>query len=305
MSFASMKERGSSIDKLLSAAEKMESAPKSYGDDRYWKPTRDKAGNALHIIRFLPEPEGERLPWVRYWDHGFQNPKTNLWYIEKSLTTLEQNDPVSEYNSMLWNSGGKDSPQRRQASAQKRRLKYVSNIYVIKDGVNPENNGKVFLYQYGAKIHEKLQEAMKPKFEDETPINPFDMYKGADFKMKISTIDGGDGRKMPNYDRSEFSDPAPLADDETMEAIYNQMHSLEAIIAPSEFKSYEELKARLDAVLGLGQNFTAQQEHDLSLTADTAPMKSVEPVSEPELDNSVDDNDDDTMSYFSKLANED
>ena len=300
MSLANLKKsRGSSIDKLVNAAAKLNESSadvRNGPDERVWKPTVDKAGNGYAVIRFLPAPEGEELPWVRYWDHGFKGKTTGMWYIEKSLTSLGQKDPVGELNSQLWNTGRDEDKQT--ARDQKRRLKYVSNIYVVSDSGNPENEGKVFLYQYGKKIHDKLMESMQPEFPDDAPVNPFDFWEGADFKLKIRQVDG-----YRNYDRSEFSSPAVLADDDKLDTIYGQVYPLIEFTDPNNYKSYEELKARLDAVLGVSGTFTPQQTEDLSITADTAPMKSVEPVSAPSIVDA--DGDDDTMSYFSRLANED
>lgn len=302
MTLAALKNsRTSSIDKLVNAAAKLnESSEQRVGpDERIWKPTVDKSGNGYAVIRFLPAPEGEELPWVRYWDHGFQGKTTGMWYIEKSLTTIGQKDPVGELNSRLWNSGVESD--KEIAREQKRRLHYVSNIYIVSDSGNPANEGKVFLYQYGQKIFEKLMSAMQPEFEDEDPVNPFDLWEGADFKLKIRNVGG-----WRNYDRSEFAAPSALADDEEMERVYSQAYPLNEFVDPSTFKSYEELKARMDMVLGNDMSMTTQQREDLSMTAESAPMKTVEAVSAaPQQDTSGSDDDDDTMSYFSKLANED
>lgn len=304
MSLAALKNsRNSSIDKLLNAAQSLNEPTERRGpDERMWKPTVDKSGNGYAVIRFLPAPEGEDLPFARYWDHFFQNKTTGLYYVEKSLTTIGQKDPVGELNSKLWNAGGEGSPERDQAREQKRRLHYVSNIYVVSDSQAPENEGKVFLYQYGQKIYEKLMQAMQPEFPDDDPVNPFDMWEGADFKLKIRNVAG-----WRNYDAAAFAAPSALADDETLDRIYSQVHSLKEFTDPSTFKSYEELKAQLDTVLGDSPSMTTQQREDLSITAESAPMKSVEAVSaapQETLDTSSDD-DDDTMSYFSKLANSD
>lgn len=299
MSLASLKRsRTSSIDKLVSAAAKLDenaSTQKNGPDDRIWKPTVDKAGNGYAVIRFLPATEGEELPWVRYWDHGFKGDTTGLWYIEKSLTSIGQKDPLSEVNAKLWNSGV--DADKDIARKQKRRLHYVSNIYVVSDSANPDNEGRVFLYQYGKKIFDKLMDAMQPQFEDEDPINPFDFWEGADFKLKIRNVEG-----YRNYDRSEFATPAPLADDETLEVVYKKLYPLNEFVDPANYKSYDELKARLDAVLGRSGSFTPQQQEDLSVTAESSPMKSVEPSESLSIS---DEDDDDTMSYFSKLASED
>jgi len=301
MSLSNLKRsRGSSIDKLVSAAAKLDENASSNNngpDERIWKPTVDKAGNGYAVIRFLPAPEGEELPWVRYWDHGFKGETTGMWYIEKSLTSIGQKDPVSEVNSRLWNSGV--DADKETARRQKRRLHYVSNIYVVSDPENPQNEGKVFLYVYGKKIFDKLMDSMQPQFQDEDPVNPFDLWEGADFKLKIRQVEG-----YRNYDRAEFAKPAALADDEQLEEVYAKAYPLNEFTDPANYKSYEELKARLDAVLGVGGDFTPQQQEDLSVTAESAPMKTVEP-SEPSSVSSDDDEDDDTMSYFSKLAAED
>jgi hypothetical protein len=297
MSISALRNQNS-LDKLLKQVQQDE-APvkekKSYVDERMWKPDVDKAGNGYAVIRFLPAPQGEDLPWVRVWNHAFQGP-TGQWYIENSLTTLNQKDPVSEYNTQLWNSGVESD--KEIARKQKRKLQYYSNIYVVSDPANPENEGKVFLYSYGKKIFDKLMEAMQPAFEDETPINPFDLWEGANFKLKIRKVDG-----YWNYDKSEFESTAALkGDDAELEAIYNTEYSLAEFLAPTNFKSYDELKTRLDAVLTgsvtTGKTAAALVEED---TSDFTPTFKSEPTPEPA---SVDDEDDDAMSYFEKLANE-
>ena len=306
MSFASLKKnRTKSLDKLNSQLEKI--TKKSYADpdaDKYWKPTRDKAGNGFAIIRFLPAVEGEELPFVRMFDHGFQGP-TGLWYIESSLTTLNVDDPVSEYNSKLWNSG--IDSDKELARKQKRRLKYVSNVLIVKDPANPENEGKVFLYQYGKKIFDKLNDLMNPQFEDESPVNPFDFWEGANFRLKIRVVEG-----YPNYDKSEFDSPTPLADEDSeMEAIWKTQHSLQELLSPSKFKSYAELKTKLFRVLALDENDskdfgkTAEQEPvggsdelDLSGIAESSPaMKESQSVDETNTDE-----DDDDLAIFKDLA---
>lgn len=309
MSFDALKKsRSASLDKLNSQLDKM--STKSYSDPnegKYWKPTRDQAGNGFAIIRFLPAPQGEEMPFVRIWDHGFQGP-TGLWYIENSLTTLNQDDPVSEFNSKLWNSG--IDSDKDQARKQKRRLKYVSNILVIKDSANPENEGKVFLYSFGKKIFDKLNDLMNPSFEDETPVNPFDFWEGANFRLKIRQFEG-----YPNYDKSEFDAPSALSDDDSrMEEIWNQQHSLQEVIDPKNFKDYNELKAKLYRVLALDEQPStpsqavddADDDLDLSSmgnTSRTTPeptLPTTPPVAEPAM--SMDDDDDD-LSIFKELAN--
>jgi hypothetical protein len=249
-SFAELRKKSaSSLQDLTKKVEDMSkgSGVKDATKETYWSPTVDKAGNGYAVIRFLPAPPGEDDPFVRVWDHGFQGP--GGWYIEKSRTTLGEKDPVAEFNSELWNASSDDnSPERKQARAQKRRLAYHVNIYVVKDGGNPENEGKVFRYAVGKKIWDKLAQAMHPEFEDEKPLNPFDLWEGADFKLKIRKVEG-----YRNYDKSEFDDPRPLLeDDEKMELTWKKAHSLKELVDPKNFKSYDELKARLDKVLGAG-----------------------------------------------------
>ena len=245
MSFSNLKKQsslGSLTAKLVSQVEKMNKGSNGV-DDRLWKPEVDKAGNGYAVIRFLPAPDGEDLPWAKLYTHAFQ--ASGGWYIENSLTTLGQKDPVSEHNSQLWNSGV-DS-DKEVARKQKRKLSYYSNVYVVKDPSNPSNEGKVFLFRFGKKIFDKLTAAMQPEFEDETPINPFDFWAGANFKIKIKKVAG-----YWNYDSSEFAAPAPLLDDDdAMETIWKNEYSLAELVAPDQFKSYEDLKKRLDYVLGL------------------------------------------------------
>ena len=221
------------LDKLLNAVKEDSKDPsekKSYVDERLWKPNVDKAGNGYAVIRFLPAPKGEELPWVRVWNHAFQGP-TGQWYIENSLTTLNQKDPVSEYNSQLWNSGVESD--KEIARKQKRKLQYFANVYVVEDTMNPENTGKVMLYRFGKKIFDKLMEAMQPEFADETPINPFDMWEGADFTIKIRKVDG-----YPNYDASSFKSPSSLSDDESaLEAIYDKQYDLSEFTDPKNYKT--------------------------------------------------------------------
>ena len=301
MSISALRNQNS-LDKLLQQVQKDDkpnTEKKSYVDERLWKPVVDKSGNGYAVIRFLPAPAGEELPWVRLWNHAFQGP-TGQWYIENSLTTMNQNDPVSEFNSALWNSGVESD--KEIARKQKRKLQYYSNIYVVEDTMNPENNGKVMLYRYGKKIYDKIMEAMQPEFADETPINPFDLWEGANFKLKIRKVDG-----YWNYDKSEFSDPSQLKPtDEELETIYGKTHSLADFTAPSNFKSYDELKARLDAVLSgtvaTAKTAAAMVEED---TVDFTPPVST-PTPEPQTApfSATNDDDDDAMSYFEKLANE-
>ena len=244
MSFSDLKKQssiGSLTSKLVKEVEKMNNTA-SGGDDRLWKPEVDKVGNGFAVLRFLPAPEGEDLPWAKMYSHAFQGP--GGWYIENSLTTLGQKDPVSEHNRELWNSGIESN--KDVVRKQKRKLSYYANVYVVKDPTNPHNEGGVFLYKFGKKIFDKIMEAMQPEFEDETPINPFDFWQGANFKLKIVKKDG-----YWNYDKSEFEAPAPLlSDDDAMEAIWKKQYSLAGLTAEDQFKSYEDLERRLKYVLG-------------------------------------------------------
>ena len=295
----------SSLDKLRAAMETASPADggkkQSFSDDTMWKPELDKTGNGYAVVRFLPTPEGEEMPWVSYFDHGFQGP--GGWYIEKSLTTLNKQDPVSEYNTQLWNTG--IEANKEIARKQKRRLHYVSNVYVVSDPKNPDNEGRVFKYRFGKKIFEQLKEAISPAFEDESAINPLDMTEGANFKIKIRKVDG-----YWNYDKSEFDSPAPLFTDENkLNDIYTSVHSLSGIIAPSEFKSYEELKEKLDRVLGLQGSVSNSTAESVAEDMEEVPWSNVntetvaeEPVISSAEATSPQVEEDDAMDYFKKLA---
>ena len=294
MSFASLKK--SSFQDLLSKAENLNKSEAKGPDERLWKPEVDKAGNGYAVIRFLPAPDGEDLPWAQVWTHAFQGP--GGWYIENSLTTLGKKDPVSDLNRELWNSGGEGSAQRTQARNQKRKLNYYSNIYVVKDSANPENEGKVFLYRYGKKIFDKIMESMQPAFEDETPVNPFDFWKGADFKLKITKVAG-----FWNYDKSEFDAPSTLGDlkDKELEALWKQEYSLSAFTADDQFKSYDELRERLERTLKGGYNKPVDESLEDESEGRGAPEQRVPTPTQFKESQG----DDDTLSYFAKLANED
>ena len=292
MGFADLKQKAMNMDALVNAAD-TNKKKESYGDDRKWKPTVDKAGNGYAVIRFLPAVEGDDLPWAKYFDHFFQGP-TGQWYVEKSLTTIGKDDPVSQLNSKLWNNGTEDGKQ--QARKQKRRLHYVTNIMVVSDPENPENNGKVFLYEFGAKIFDKIMDAMQPQYQDETPMNPFDMWKGANFKIKIAQVAG-----YRNYDRSEFGAAEQLADDAKLEDIYNTEYSLKEFTDPSTYKSYDELNLKMTRVLGEGGAVTTSAEQvDLDETV-ASPFETPTSVAQATTSN---DDGGDTMSYFAKLAAE-
>lgn len=307
MSFAALKKnRSASIEKLVQSAAAISGGEKggSKDEDKFWKPTVDKAGNGYAVLRLLPAPEGEDVPWARFWDHGFQGP-TGKWYIENSLTTIGQPDPVSELNSKLWNSGIESD--KEQVRKQKRRQHYAANVLVVSDPANPDNEGKVFMFKFGKKIFDKIMDVLQPQFQDEEPVNPFDFWEGADFKLKIRNVEG-----YRNYDKSEFASPAPLfgGDDEKLEEIYKQLHPLSQFTDPKNFKSYEELKRKLDAVLG-GSAAPMRTAESVMMDddAEDAPKPSFRSESAPapkaaafKPAASVDDDDDDTMSFFSKLA---
>ena len=287
--------KSNTLDKLLASVQE-ENAPqekKSYVDERLWKPELDKSGTGSAVIRFLPAVDGEELPWVKVWKHAFQGP-TGKWYIENSLTTLNQKDPVSEHNTSLWNTGLESD--KETARKQKRKLEYYSNIYVVSDPKHPENNGKVFLFRYGKKIFDKIMAAMQPEFEDETPINPFVFWEGANFKLKIRKVDG-----YWNYDKSEFDSVSALLDDDAkLDATWKTQYPLADFHAPSNFKSYEELKKRLDDVLSGTVTASAVSMMDEDVV-ETPQFKSEPEPSIPEVSQ---EEDDDTMSYFQKLAKE-
>lgn len=289
--FASLKQaRKSQFDKLTSELNKLSSKSddNSSKDDGYWKPVVDKAGNGSAVIRFLPAPIGEDVPFIRYWTHGFQGP--GGWYIENSLSSIGKPDPVMELNGKLWNSGIESN--KDIARKQKRNLHFVSNIYVVKDPANPENEGKVFLFKYGQKIFEKINAKMHPEFEDETPVNPFDLWTGCNFRMKV-VMKGG----FWNYDASKFDDVSVLGgfDDEKLEEIYNQQHSLQELISGDNIKSFDELQARLDRVLRRPSSVAGPRASRVD-----------EETSESESawSNVVEDSDDesDNLSYFARLA---
>ena len=301
MSFASLKKQsnlGSLTAKLVKEVEKVNNSS-SGGDERLWKPELDKSGNGFAVIRFLPAPDKEEIPWAKLYTHAFQGP--GGWYIENSLTTVGGKDPVSDYNRELWNSGNESD--KDVVRKQKRKLSYYSNIYVVKDPTNPQNEGKVFLFKYGKKIFDKVMEAMQPEFEDETPINPFDFWQGANFKLKIVKKDG-----FWNYDKSEFDSLAPLLDDDdALEAIWKKEYSLAAVTATDQFKSYEDLERRLKYVLGKkpaqSRYIPDSELEDESEGKYAVAEKTVaEAVSTPTPSVTVDKDEDDALSYFQKLA---
>lgn len=308
MSFENLKKQsklGSLTQKLVKEVEKM-SSTSSGSDERLWKPTLDKTNNGFAVIRFLPAPDGEELPWAKMYSHAFQG-LGGSWYIENSLTTIGGKDPLGEHNRDLWNTGTESN--KETVRKQKRKLSYYSNIYVVKDPTNPQNEGKVFLFKYGKKIFDKIMEAMQPEFEDESPINPFDLWQGANFKLKIVKKDG-----YWNYDKSEFGPSEPLlSDDDAMEALWKKEYSLAAVTAPDQFKSYEELEKRLKMVLGQKPTNRRMDEEvedeDNDRGSYTPDFKSSRRESQPneikETFNSLDsssEDEDDALSYFQKLA---
>ena len=296
-SIAALKRSKSNLDTLVSELNKVAEPQKqkqSYADDRFWKPELDKSGNGYAVFRFLPAVKGEDLPWARLWSHAFQGP--GGWFIENSLTTLNKKDPVSESNSLLWNSGVE--ADKEIARKRKRKLSYIANILIVSDAKHPENEGQIKLFKFGKKIFDKITEAMKPEFEDEKPINPFDFWEGANFKLKIRKVDG-----YWNYDKSEFDSPSTIKEnDEAIEELWNKQYPLKPFLAAENFKSYDELKAKLDKVLtGSGNSGTAE---DVAIPPVT---QAVAPVVQETVDTSspVDDDSDETLDYFSKLAEED
>jgi hypothetical protein len=308
MSFSDLKKQsslGNLTSKLIKEVEK-QSGGGGQTTDNIWKPEMDKSGNGYAVIRFLPAPDQEDLPWVKVFSHAFQGP--GGWYIENSLTTINQKDPVGELNRSLWNSGS--DADKEIARKQKRKLSFYANIYVVKDPANPQNEGQVFLYKFGKKIFDKIMEAMQPEFDDETPINPFDFWQGANFKLKLKKVAG-----YWNYDSSEFASPSPLLDDDdALEAIWKKEQSLQDFIAPDKFKSYEELETRMNYVLGAKSTRKATVEEETeydNYAAQETKQVSEEQVMEKleqsyqaskETTTTVDTDDEDPMSYFAKLA---
>ena len=280
--------RMNNLQSLTKQVEKLSEKP-SYEDERIWKCERDKTGNGYAVIRFLPAPTGEDVPWVRLWTHGFKGP--GGWYIENSLTTPRSgypngsDDPVSKSNTILWNSGIESD--NNIARERKRKLSYYSNILVLEDSANAENEGKVFLFRYCKKIFEKIESVMNPEFKDEEPMNPFDFWSGANFKLKIRQVDG-----FANYDKSEFASPSPLYDgeDAKLESVWKQQHSLQGVLAPENFKSYQELEARFNTVIARDTGGDFGETIEESTNDPVASVDAAESTSE------------ETLEYFKKLA---
>ena len=297
-SFKDLKRSRKSVyEKIVSETTKLQSSNQSGGaDTRFWQPEVDKAGNGYAVIRFLPSPKGEDLPWVRLFSHGFQGP--GGWYIENSLTTLNEKDPVGEYNTMLWNRG--DEAGKEQARKQKRRLNYISNIYIVKDPTHPENEGKVFLYKYGKKIWDKINDQMNPEFEDEDPINPFDLWEGANLKLKIRNVEG-----YRNYDKSEFDKVSALSEeDDELEKIWNSQYSLQEFLDRKNFKTYAELQARLNRVLGATAVSSTADEVDEEVFEEPRQVQQSAKVQEEDQPLS-EESSDDSLDFFKQLAEED
>ena len=317
MSFASLKKAsaGSSFAKLTKEIEKLNAPAAGGPDERFWKPEMDKSGNGFAVIRFLPAPDSEDMPFAKVWSHAFKGPG-GQWYIENSLTTIGKDDPVGELNRELWNSGRESD--KAIARAQKRKLSYYSNIYVVSDPAHPENEGKVFLYKFGKKIFDKLVEAMQPAFADETPLDPFNFWTGADFKLKIRKVDG-----YWNYDKSEFASPGTLGDysDDRLESIWKQAYSLAEFEDPKNFKTYEQLQQRLNLVLGKAPapapRVDESEEEVFAAPTGGFNDPDITPSNKPEWAQEISDfrqkavasspveDEDDALSYFAKLAEED
>ena len=305
MSFANLKKQSSLGSLTAKLVKEVEKANNSGGnvDDRLWKPEVDKSGNGYAVLRFLPAPDGEDLPWVKLYSHAFQGP--GGWYIENSLTTLGQKDPVTEHNRELWNSG--NEKDKEVVRRQKRKLSFYANIYVVKDPTNPDNEGQVFLYKFGKKIFDKIMDVMQPEFEDETPINPFDFWQGANFKLKIVKKDG-----YWNYDKSEFDAVSPLLeDDDALEALWKKQYSLAAEAAPDQFKSYEDLEKRLKYVLGqkkvpdrtrFDEELDDESEGRGSFTPQFTSTREEPVANAVSVASSADE--DNALAYFQKLAEE-
>lgn len=294
MGFSDLKKKSKNgMDDLIKKMEDQTKAKEGYKDDRFWRPEQDKSGNGFAIIRFLPPVDGEELPWVKVYNHAFQGP--GGWYIENSLTTIGQKDPVGELNNQLWNSGLESD--KDLARVRKRKLTYIANVYIVSDPANPSNEGKVFLYKFGTKIFEKIQEAMKPQFADEEPVNPFDFWKGANFRIKIRKVGG-----YTNYDKSEFDSQTALSDDDAkMEKIWKSQHALLPFLSSENFKSYEELKTRMQEVLGGDVRATAPAQKTAEDVADELVEKKPNLKSKKPVEEDVDD-ESDALSYFQKLA---
>ena len=307
MSFSSMKAGGkSAFNQLQKQLE--QTTQVGTVDERFWKLSTDKAGNGFAVIRFLPASDGEDMPFVKLYSHAFQGP--GGWFIENSLTTLGKKDPLGEYNRELWNSG--DESLKDQVRKQKRKLSYYSNIYVVKDPSNPENEGKIFLFRYGKKIHDKIMDVVNgDELEGREGINPFDFWTGANFKLRAKKVAG-----YPNYDSSEFQDSGLLEDleDAQLESIWKRQHELQPLVAEDQFKTYEQLQERLNSVLNLKGGQTTEkvtetlaakpdfnQVENMNLKPAAVPLNAPTTVS---AEDQPSEDDEDVMDFFKKIANE-
>jgi len=251
MSYSDYLENRKSAFSNITESIKKETKKNRNNDDDIWKPSMGKDGTGYAVIRFLPGKDVNKTPWVRVYDHGFQGPQ-GKWYIEKSLTSVGEQDPVSEYNSMLWNTGIESN--KDIARKQKRRTNYYSNVLIIKDPANPGNEGQVKTYRFGQKIFDKLMGAMQPEFADETPINPFDLFEGANFRVKLKMVAG-----YWNYDASDFENPSALSEEPSkLESVFEAQADVHILIDPSSFGTFDELKGKLDMVLGIDSKPQAQ-----------------------------------------------
>jgi len=298
MSFQDLKKQskmGSLTEKLIKQVEKLNDTG-SKDDERFWKPVMDKGGTGSAVVRFLPAPAGCDLPWAQVWSHAFQGPG-GKWMIDNCLTTLGQPCPVCESNRELWNTGSKDN--QNIVRDRKRKLSYYANIYIVKDPANPQNEQKTFLYKFGKKVFDKIMASMQPEFDDEKPVNPFDFWEGANFKLKLRKVEG-----YWNYDKSEFAESGPLLDDDDeLEKIYKSLYDLNEFTDVKNFKSYEDLKKRLDQVLGTKGTTRRQDPEVLDEEEEFEPIKEKVSVRASSASNDDEDEEDDAMSYFSKLAN--
>jgi hypothetical protein len=297
---ASLRDIRSKVADINALSERIKSTTQvaSYAPDtRFWKPTRDKNGNGYAVIRFLPAPENEDLPFIIKWQHSFEHPTTKKYYIEDSLTTINLPDPVGDYNQKIW-STGLQAHQDFVRKYSKRRLHYIANILVINDSANPENNNKVFLYDFGRKIYNKIHAAMEPEFPDDPKINPFDPWEGANFKLKIKTVDG-----YPNYDASVFDDVSAIGDDDTIDRIWKSEHSLQEILSPKNFKTYEQLLKRFNNVMGFSEDAA---KHETAAVSER-PAKQTETTTEPAVVAKVEApaaEDDDDEGFINRLRDQ-
>ena len=298
MSFKDILNKSTSLEELVEASNKS-SGKKDYSDDRFWTLKQDEDGNGSAEIRFLMAPKGEKLPWVQYWSYGFKGPR-GQWYIEKCLSTLGKPDPVLEYNSKKWDDNDEDA--KKDVRSRKRRLSYVSNIYVVNDPANPENNGKVFLFRYGAKLFEKIKDKLEPEFDDDDRFDPFHLLEGANFKLRIRKLNN-----FPNYDKSEFAAPSQLfdGDEDKLIEVYEKLYSLEDLISEDKFETFETLKVKFDRVMGIDQievpgfETVKEGEGDMAEALD-----SLKPLTDTDNADESDDDSDDPIAMFRKLAQE-